>query len=52
MAVYDPEVDGWNDISRREFVGWGFELIGAHRFVLMLGRNVDTGTERLLAYRP
>lgn len=51
-AVYDAEVDGWNNISRRDFVGWGFELIAADRFVLLLGRNGDTGEERMLAYRP
>jgi hypothetical protein len=51
-AVYDPEVDGWNNITRRDFVGWGFELIAADRVVLLLGGNVETGEERMLAYRP
>jgi hypothetical protein len=42
---------GWSDITRREYVGWGFELVAADPVVLLLGSNVDTRTDVLLAYR-
>jgi len=43
--------DGWSNISRREYVGWGFDLVAADPAVLLLGSNVDTGANVLLAYR-
>lgn len=42
---------GWSNISRREYVGWGFELLAADPAVLLLGSNVDTSANVLLAYR-
>lgn len=41
----------WSNISRQEYVGWGFELVAADPAVLLLGSNVDTGANVLLAYR-
>lgn len=52
LALYDPARDRWHDISRRDFSGFGFELVAAEPVVLMLGRNADTDEERMLAYRP
>jgi hypothetical protein len=48
-ALYDQGV--WSDITRRAYLGWGFELVAADPVVLLLGSNVDTGAEALLAYR-
>jgi len=53
MAVYDRAADSWRDISRREFFGgWGFELVSAEPIALLLGRSIETGERRMLAYRP
>ena len=52
LALYDPAADRWHDISRRELFGFGFQLVAAEPVVLMLGRRVDTGEKRMLAYRP
>jgi hypothetical protein len=52
MAVFDPAEDAWRDVTRREFAGWGFTLVAAERFVFLLGRNVDSKKETMLAYRP
>lgn len=52
MAAYERGADSWRDISRPDFVGWGFEIVAADPVVLLLGRNADTGEERMLAYRP
>jgi hypothetical protein len=42
---------GWSNVSNRKYVGWGFELVAADPAVLLLGSNVDTGANVLLAYR-
>jgi hypothetical protein len=42
---------GWSNVSDRKYVGWGFELVAADPAVLLLGSNVDTGANVLLAYR-
>ncbi len=52
LALYDPAADRWHDISRRELFGFGFQLVAAEPVVLVLGRRVDTGEKRMLAYRP
>jgi N-acetylneuraminic acid mutarotase len=52
MVAYDPADDQWHDLSRRELVGWGLELVATDTVVLLLGRNVNTGEERMFAYRP
>ena len=52
LALYDPAADRWHDISRREFFGFGFQLVAAEPAVLVLGRRVETGEKRMLAYRP
>lgn len=51
MAVYDPTDDRWHDVSRREFVAWGFTPVAADPVVLLMGRNADTDEEAMLAYR-
>lgn len=48
-ALYDRGV--WSDITRRAYLGWGFEFVAADPVALLLGSNVDTGAEALLAYR-
>lgn len=52
LSLYDSSTERWHDISRQEFSGLGFELVAAEPVVLLLGRNVDTDEERMLAYRP
>ena len=52
LVVYDPSMDRWRDISRPELRGWGFELVRADPVAFLLGRNAETGEERMLAYRP
>jgi len=42
---------GWSNISRRKYAGWGFALMAADPAVLLVGSNVDTGANVLLAYR-
>ena len=52
MALFDPATDRWRDISRPALSGWGFQLVAADPVVLLLGREVRSGEERMLAYRP
>ena len=42
----------WRDISRSEFATVGFELVPAGSAVILLGRNVATGADLAVAYRP
>ncbi len=49
MTIYSD--GGWSNISRQKYVGWGFEVVAADLAVLLLGSNVDTGANVLLAYR-
>lgn len=51
-TIYDPMQDAWQDISREGVAGWGFELVAAGPAALALGRDVETGRQVLLAYRP
>ena len=52
MVVFDRTDETWRDVSRHEFLGWGFDLVAADPAVLLLGRNVDTKDEVMYAYRP
>jgi N-acetylneuraminic acid mutarotase len=52
LAVFDPSADGWRDITRRELPGMAFTVVAAGPAALLLGRNVDTEEEAMLAYRP
>lgn len=52
FARYEPARRRWSDFAGTEFAGWGFELVAADPVALLLGRNADTGKERMLAYRP
>lgn len=51
-ALYESSSDRWRDVSRRDFAGWGFSLVGADPVVLLLGSSVDTQKEVFVAYRP
>jgi N-acetylneuraminic acid mutarotase len=51
-ALYEPSRDKWRDVSRRDLAGWGFSLVSADPVVLLLGRDVETQREVLIAYRP
>lgn len=52
MVVFDPSDDTWHDVSRPAFVAWGFDIVAADPAVLLMGRYVESGEERLLAFRP
>jgi hypothetical protein len=52
MAAYSRGEDRWREVSRPDVAGWGFVLVAADPVVLLLGRSVETGEERMLAYRP
>ncbi len=52
MVVYDRGTDGWRDVTRDDLLAWGFTLVPAPPAVFLIGRNVDTEDERMLAYRP
>lgn len=52
MAVFDSADDSWHDISRADLVGWGFQLVAAEPVVLLIGDDVETKKQRMLAYRP
>lgn len=52
MAVYDPADAKWHDVTRPEVAGWGFDAVPADPVVVLLGRDVESGEERMFAYRP
>lgn len=52
LIVYDPADGRWHDVSRREVVGWGVEIVAAGRVILLLARDVGTKEKAMFAYRP
>ncbi len=51
MATFDPVTDGWRKLQS-PFEAGSWEIIPAGPAVVLLARNLDTGEERALAYRP
>jgi hypothetical protein len=52
LVRFDVRTDRWTELEENPAPGRSFELVAADPVFLVLGRDIESGEQRMLAYRP